>query len=344
LAEVPHYINQALGGAKVNAKAHPVASAMIDDLTAFMEGKAPEQVASWLTGNPARDVNEFRKMIGQSMSGMQPGPDKMAAGRIYDGLNTWTREMAEQKLLSSTTADAATAAANMVTARGVTRKLHEIIDIPGNPAGSRIVKQILDGADSPEQIVRELFVGPTAKSVKPGSIEALKSLKQMAGQLPKEEGEQLMSDIKLAYWLQIVRNPAGKEGENIYNPQVLLRNLRVSSDSQRSVWHTLFTPQEIAMRNRLTRAIENGPTFHDWTIKPNSSRSGTTIGRMFMDVLGSLVGGSYAKVGIEAFNKVTGRSRANVYNATRQDLPAANPYMIGPAFSAGGAAGAHSQE
>ena len=98
------------------------------------------------------------------------------------------------------------------------------------------------------------------------------------------------------------------------------------------------------MRNRLTRALENGPTFHDWTIKPNSSRSGTTVGRMFMDMIGGLVGANYAKVGMEVLNKATGRARANVYNATRQDLPASNPTMIGPYFSAGGAAGAQSQE
>jgi len=191
--------------------------------------------------------------------------------------------------------------------------------------------------------VRELFVGPTAKSIKPGSIDALNSLKELSRQLPKGEGEQLMSDIKLAYWLQIVRNPAGREGDNIFNPQVLLRNLRVSSDAQRSVWLNLFTPQEIAMRNRLIRALENGPTFHDWTIKPNSSRSGTTIGRMFMDMMGAIVGTNWAKTGLEVARRASGLNRAAYYNATRQTLPAVNP-MLGPPLSAGGAAGASSQE
>lgn len=348
LAELPRYIANGLGDlapSENDIALMPVTTAILKQAKAFMEKSPPKQaVDGFLPTTAIADVNRFRQSIGTKIGEMEKGTDKNAAGKVYNAVNDWIREMAEQNLLTATSGDAAVAAANMVTARGLTRNLHAVVEANGNKPGAAIVKKILESADSPEEVVRALFVGPTAKSVKPGSLSAIKSIKEFASQLPKEEGEMLISDLKLAYWLQIVRNPAGKEGENIFNPQVLLRNLRVSADSQRSVWHTLFTPQEIAMRNRMTRALENGPTFHDWTVKPNSSRSGTTVGRMFMDMIGGLVGANYAKVGMEVLNKATGRARANVYNATRQDLPASNPMMIGPYFSAGGAAGAQSQE
>lgn len=348
LAELPRYIANGLGDlapSENDVALMPVTTAILKQAKAFMEKSPPKQaVDGFLPTTAIADVNRFRQSIGTKIGEMEKGTDKNAAGKVYNAVNDWIREMAEQNLLTATSGDAAVAAANMVTARGLTKNLHAVVEANGNKPGAAIVKKILESADSPEEVVRALFVGPTAKSVKPGSLSAIKSIKEFAGQLPKEEGDMLMSDLKLAYWLQIVRNPAGKEGENIFNPQVMLRNLRVSADAQRSVWHTLFTPQEIAMRNRLTRALENGPTFHDWTIKPNSSRSGTTVGRMFMDMIGGLVGSSYAKVGMEVLNKATGRTRANVLNATRQDLPAVNPTMIGPYFSAGGAAGAQSRE
>lgn len=348
LAELPRYIANGLGDlapSENDIALMPVTTAILKQAKAFMEKSPPKQaVDGFLPTTAIADVNRFRQSIGTKIGEMEKGTDKNAAGKVYNAVNDWIREMAEQNLLTATSGDAAVAAANMVTARGLTKNLHAVVEANGNKPGAAIVKKILESADSPEEVVRALFVGPTAKSVKPGSLSAIKSIKEFASQLPKEEGDMLMSDLKLAYWLQIVRNPAGKEGENIFNPQVMLRNLRVSADAQRSVWLSLFTPQEIAMRNRLTRALENGPTFHDWTIKPNSSRSGTTVGRMFMDMIGGLVGSSYAKMGVEAANKLTGRSRANVYNATRQDLPASNPMMIGPYFSAGGAAGGQSRE
>ena len=348
LAELPRYIGNALGDlapSENDIALMPVTTAILKQAKAFMEKSPPKQaVDGFLPTEAIADVNRFRQSIGSKIGEMEKSTDRNAAGKIYNAVNDWIREMAEQNLLTATSGDASVAAANMITARGLTRNLHAVVEANGNKPGAAIVKKILESADSPEEVVRALFVGPTAKSVKSGSLSAIKSIKEFAGQLPKEEGDMLMNDIKLAYWLQIVRNPAGKEGENIYNPQVLLKNLRVSSDSQRSVWHTLFTPAEIAMRNRLTRALENGPTFHDWTVKPNSSRSATTGGRMIMDMIGWLVGSSYAKTGMEVLNKATGRARANVYNATRQDLPASNPTMIGPYFSAGGATGAQSQE
>lgn len=332
LTELPHYIGNALGDmapSEHDVALMPVTTSILKQAKAFMEKQPPKQAVDGFLPNAAvADVNKFRMSIGAKIGEMEKGTDRNAARRVYDGVNEWIREMAERNMLTASNADAATAAANMVAARGITSRIHSLLEAGGNKAGAAILKQVLETADSPEQVVRALFVGPTAKSIKPGSITAIQTIKKLAGEIG-DEGTHLMNDMRLAYWLQIVRNPAGKEGENIFNPQTLLRNLRQSADSQRSVWHTLFTPEQIAMRNRIIHALENGPTFHDWTIKPNSSRSGTTIARMFTDMLGTLVGAPMAKTVTEAGRRASGLSRAGVYGATVQTPPARNPHMIG---------------
>lgn len=348
LAELPRYIGNALGDlapTENDVALMPVTTSILKQAKSFIEKSPPKQaVDEFLPTTPVADVNRFRQAIGAKIGEMEKGTDRNAAGKVYNAVNDWIREMAEQNMLTATTGDASVAAARMVTARGLTRNLHELVEASGNKPGAAIVKKILDGADSPEEVIRSLFVGPTAKSVKPGSIAAIKSIKEFAAQLPKEDGDMLMKDLKLAYWLQIVRNPAGKEGENIYNPQTLLRNLRVSSDSQRSVWLSMFTPQELAFRNRLIRALENGPTFHDWTVKPNSSRSGTTAGRMVMEALGSLVGGNWAKTISSVGSRASGITATSVNKATSQQLPAVNPYLIGPYGAAGGSSAGRGNE
>ncbi len=84
--------------------------------------------------------------------------------------------------------------------------------------------------------------------------------------------------------------------------------------------------------------------YQDKSIRINSSNTAMSTGRMFMDFVGTIVGPGYAKVAKEALYKVTGRARANVFNATSQELPAVNPRRISPFLEAGGAAGAQSQE
>lgn len=333
LRELPAYINASLGTMRINANSHPIASQLARDLEAFMAGEAPEQVAKFLTGNPARDVNSFRQMMSEAMRDMPRGPDRTAAGRIYDGLNQWIRDAADHGLFTASTPDAAVAAANMAAARGISREFHKIVGASGSTTGARIIKQILETADSPDQVVRALFAGPDAKSVKPGTIAALNSLKQMASRLPEPEAAALMGDIKLAFWLRQVRNPQGE----LYNPQKLLGNLRQSRESHRTVWQTLYTPAERAYANRLIKALENGPTFHDWTIKPNSSRTATTAATLIIDFMGMMMGKQNARSLFEIGSKVIGAGRYQAGTATEQTAPAIVPRLPGPALSAIGA-------
>jgi len=325
-AALPDFINNELGTFSLTKDTTPYAANMLGKLEAFIEGKAPEQVSKLLRNNPTRDVNEMRKGLLKDYTNAQTKADKDASKAIYNAFNKWVDDSAGKQLLTASTPDAAVAAASMKTARGLTREMHDIFD--GKPGGSgTILKKVLGGADSPEQVITQLFTAPTQKTVKPGSVAALRSLQQGADRfLPAEEAAALKGDLKLAYWLGIVRNPNGE----VHNPQTLLKNLKVSLTSQRSVWDTLYSPAERAHAQRLVTALENGPTFRDWTVKPNSSRSGTTAAAIFTDLVGSFFGKNNAKTILQAGSRASGLSNSVYNKATSQELPTLIPPGFGP--------------
>ncbi len=315
----------------------PVATRMNQLIADFVEGKAPAQAPN--TGfNPVGDVGSVRKKLSAMQRAAQPGsPDARAANTLYRAFNDWVGEMAETQLLNG---DPLSAAA-MTTARGVSRELHRVFDGQPNSAGARIMKDILEKVDNPEGIIRSLFVGPSASNIKGGATQALKSLKEAATRyLPKEEGEMLWNDIRLAYWLNQVRNNQGE----MYNPQVLLNNLKRSMNSQGSVWNVLYTPQERAFANRIVKALETGPTFKDWTIKINTSNSALVGANLIKDFVGMLwgaIGGrtALARGVVEAIPGVSGYNRARAADAIAQTTRGQTPLLGGPAAAAGAQSG-----
>lgn len=335
-ATLPDFLNAELGTMSLTKDTTPMAANMLGKLEAFIEGKAPESVSKLLKNNPTRDVNEMRKGLLRDYTSADKPADKSASKAVYDAFNKWVDDAAGQKLLNATSVDAATAAASLKTARGLTRELHEIFDGQQGTPGATIMKKVLQGADSPEQVITQLFTAPTQKTVKPGSIAALRSLQQGADRyLPAEEAAALKGDLKLAYWMGIVRNPTGE----VHNPQTLMNNLKKSLTLQATVWNTLYTPAERAQAMRLVRALENGPTFRDWTLKPNSSRSGTTAAAIFTDLVGSFFGKNNAKTILQAGTRATGLSNSVYNKATSQELPA----LVYPGYAPiGGAIGASS--
>lgn len=323
LGTLPQHINKALGGMRISEQLHPVSTAMARDIQAFMGGKAPPSVAPFLTNDPARNVNVFREMMSVAMRDMERGADKTAAGRIYDGLNSWIRESAENGMLQAAGMDASIAAANMATARGISRDLHRVFDGDPKTGGAAIMKTILQGADSPAQIVQALFQGPQAHVPRRGAISAINSLKQATQHLPKEEGEALIGDLRLAHWLRLVQGPNGE----VMNPQRMVGAIKASLHQGRDIWQTLYTPEQRAMAHRIVRGLENGPTFRDWTIKINSSRSGTTVANLMQDFLGMLMGAiglktSAGRGALKGLGEFSGYNTGRAASAVSQSSPA----------------------
>lgn len=349
VAELPRYINRALDGMTivpptVHGSGMPVATQMVQSISKFMNGEAPQKAAEFLETSAIREVNKFRQSLSEGYRGLPPGtPDRTAAERIYAGYQTWLREMADNAMLTASNADSAVAAAQMREASGLTYKLHQVLSAEGNKAGANKMRSILKDADSARQVVDDLFIGAKKGTVRPGTMSTIEALQKLASKIGPD-GVDLINDLKLAHTLTLVRNPAGEIGKNIYNPQVLLNNLRTSADGQREIWLKLYKPEDIALRNRLIRSLEQGPTFNDWTVKANSSRSATTASMFLIEMIGKLMGGSAAKGISNAVGHYSGIGYLSALKATRQSLPTANPTMVAPSFAAGGAAGAQSQE
>lgn len=349
VAELPRYINRALDGMTivpptVPGSGMPVATQMVQSISKFMNGEAPQKAADFLESSAIREVNKFRQSLSEGYRGLPPGtPDRTAAERIYAGYQNWIREMADNAMLTASNADSAVAAAQMREASGLTYKLHQVLSAEGNKAGANKMKNILRDADSARQVVDDLFIGAKKGTVRPGTMSTIKSLQELSKKLG-DDGVDLINDLKLAHTLTIVRDPAGEIGKNIYNPQLMLKNLRTSADGQREIWLQLYNPEEVRMRNMLIRSLENGPTFNDWTVKANSSRSATTASMFLVDMLGKLIGAPTSKGLAAGIGHYTGLGYVSALKATSPKLPAANPTWVAPSFGAGGAAGAQSQE
>lgn len=246
LAELPAIINRALGPMKLTDKKTPIASEMARELEAFMGGQAPEKVAGFLKNNVTRDVDEMRRSLGLSMADMAPGPDKKAAGAIYNAFNDWI-ESAAGKMVQSNPQGAA----NLVTARGISREVKDAFATNPRTPGDKIMAQVLEKADSAENVINALFTGPTAQ-IKQGTVEALQSLKGAYDRyLPADAAKRAWNDVRLAYWLRISQ---GKGGDAV-GAQQFQTNLKTAMQTQGSVFNLLFSAEEKAAMQRLAMAV-----------------------------------------------------------------------------------------
>ncbi len=246
LAELPAAINRALGPMKLTDKKTPIASEMARELDAFMGGQVPEKVAGFLKNNVTRDVDEMRRSLGLSMDDMAPGPDKTAATKIYRAFNDWLADTADKMVMTNPQG-----AANLVTARGISREVKDAFATNPRTAGDKIMAQVLEKADSAENVINALFTGPTAQ-IKQGTVEALQSLKGAYDRyLPADAAKRAWNDVRLAYWLRISQ---GKGGEAV-GAQQFQTNLKTAMQTQGSVFNLLFSAEEKAAMQRLAMAV-----------------------------------------------------------------------------------------
>lgn len=301
LAELPAAINRGLAGFKLNDRTTPVAAQMARDLEEFLGGKAPEKVASFLSATPSRDVDQMRRMLGNAMADMQPGPDRKAAGAIYSAFNDWIDSAASKMVQTNPQG-----AANLVTARGISREVKDAFATNPRTPGDRIMAQVLEKADSAENVINALFTGPTAQ-IKQGTLEALQSLKGAYDRyLPADAAKRAWNDVRLAYWLRIAQ---GKSGEAV-GAQQFQTNLKTAMQTQGSVFNLLYSADEKAAMQRLARAVSG-------VEMKNINRSWTSPG----------VAG-FMKEGFDALLKAIGWNNPLVQTAIRT--------VGGPAYSAYG--------
>lgn len=333
-------INKALGDRIITSTpgtSTPAAANMIGLLTDFMEGKAPQQAADWLSKGATRNVDQTRRHLLRMMDDATTPGDVSASRAIYNGYNEWIGEAAKR----IGDPQAATA---LVTARGISREVHEAFKGPAKSGADRILAKVLNDANSAEEIVNALFSSPSKAQIKNGAVPALDSLKKAYDKyLSPEAAKAAWDDIKLAYWVKTTTKPTGE----VMEPAMLSSALKTAANSQNTVWLTLYSPQERATFRMLASVLDDVKRRN-----PNTSWSAIGVGQLAKDIgdavltmIGgnSIIGRSAARWVAKPFSAEYGAAQLRgAVGRTGQgaSLPARPPP---PISGLGGAAGAQSQ-
>lgn len=279
---LPQHLAGRLGGMRVTPEM-PKAAAMAKALDDYIEGKAfAEPVAKVLQQSPVKTIDEMRRQLLGMYKGAADNTDKAAAKAIYDGFNDWIDDAAAKALMAGDPA----AAANLRIARDTTKTMQVLFSpsVRGKPSpAARLMSELMD-ADSPERAGQILF-GPASStspsSIKPGAIEALKSMKAALKKYadPRIAGDTI-SDLKIAYWAKLVQSNKGVA----HSPQIMLNNINAAFANQRTMLQELFTSAELGQIRRLAKQLET-ITYKD----PNPSKSSFGVAAFTKQFFGKLL-------------------------------------------------------
>jgi hypothetical protein len=312
---------------------------MAQDIQAFLKGEAPEKAAEWMAQVPEGNVKIFRERLSQYVMDAQPGRDKAAAIRMYDAFNGWIRDAAEKGLLEGASPFEA---AKMVSARGISRQIHQLFEGEKNTPGARILADVLKKSDSAEGIIDNLFTGPTS-NLKDGTVSALRNLKQAYNtHLSPEAAEAAWNDLGLAYFLRLAQDTT-KNGEPL-GAQALQSNISRAMTKQASVMQELYSPEVIGMMRRFAIAIagiEKKNLNRSWT-GPSAAGFARDMFNSLIKAIGftsttaNTIGGM---AGLRVAKQAYGHALAT--DAMTGSLPA----LPAPSFAGyGGALGSRSQD
>lgn len=228
------------------------AEQMANDLQAFLDGKAPEKAANWISYDPQGQVEQVRKRLSAALSGAETKTDKTAAGAMYRAFNDWMDEAATQGLLNGANPFDV---GKIKIAKGISHEIHQVFDGQKGTAGARILSDVIKKADSAEGVINALFTGPTSE-IKGGTISALQSLKTAYDtHLAPEAAKSAWDDIRLAYFMRMVQNPKNLEAQ-APGAQALQSSIANALNKQSSVVRALYTPEEIGMLRRFSAALQ----------------------------------------------------------------------------------------
>lgn len=281
---LPQHVNARLSsiGMRVTPEM-PKASAMGKAIDDYMEGKAfADPVAKVFQQSPVKTLDEMRRQLLGMYRSAADDTDRAAAKAIYDGFNDWIDDAAKQSFIAGDPA----AAANLRIARDWTRTMQGLFSpsVKGKQSpAARLISDLMD-ADSPERAAQILF-GPASStspsSIKPGAIEALRSMKAALQRYadPRIAGDTI-ADLKIAYWAKLVQSGKGLP----HSPQIMLNNIRAAFTNQRTMLNELFSPAELSQIQRLAKQLET-ITYKD----PNPSGSGYTAAALTKQFFGKLL-------------------------------------------------------
>lgn len=204
-------INQKMtNGPSFDEATMPNAKSMVDTLRRFMNGEEAKLGVG--LGNPETrrmDLDFVRRRLLADKGGQTP-QERSVANSIYNGFETWMDDIAERGMLAGDPANVA----KIRTARQVTREVKSLFDLkdPGGKqsSGGRIMNQILEKADTPEQVIGALLgsSGPTSIP-KSGSVRAINSFKEAlfskkgGMEVDPQVATRSWNDLRMAYWSRL---------------------------------------------------------------------------------------------------------------------------------------------
>lgn len=263
---LPDNVKAALSGRRIQRDLQPTSAVMIDELRAFMNGKAPQGEFSDFVGQQAvTTLDEMRRvMLGYLRNASSQNGDKALAGKIYKGFNDWLVDIEANGLIAGDVAGVS----KMREAMDVTKYVRGMIkptDSMGKKTQTARLFEQIENASSGEEVVTSLLgaAGPKG-SVSKGRVELLSTYKKVLDQFGGQLGKQAWNDVRLAYWLKLVQ---GKNGEML-GPQALKTAIQTAMHNQRSVFRTLYNGKE---RNEIRKLVEALKTITAPDINPPGS-------------------------------------------------------------------------
>jgi len=267
---LPDNVKAALSGRRIQRDLQPTSAVMIDELRAFMDGKAPQGEFSEFVGQQAvTTLDEMRRvMLGYLRNASSQNGDKALAGKIYKGFNDWLADIEANGLIAGDVAGVS----KMREAMDVTKYVRGLIKPTDNMGRktqtARLFEQI-ENASSGEEVVTALLGASGPKgSVTKGRVQLLSTYKKVLDQFGGDLGKQAWNDVRLAYWLKLVQ---GKNGE-LLGPQAMKTAIQTAMNNQKSVFNTLYNGRERVEMRKLVDALK-AITYKD----PNPSGTGTAV-------------------------------------------------------------------
>ena len=324
---LPRFTAEAIGemAPGITKETTPMTARMLDTLRKLKAGDPLQEADEFLGGAMQPELDTVRRSLLSMMKGAQ-GADKQAAGRVYGAYNSWIKSMEEQALLIG---DEGTYAA-MRAARDATsgwRNIFSERDFRGaSEPGRRFVQNILDKTDSPESIVRQLFGQTPQADIKPGAIEAVRLIKRgVQTYLPEDQAKVVVDDLKLGYWLNLTKDPAG----NVRTPTMLAKNIDQALQKQTSAMRELFTPDEVALMRRFSYAMKQiaykdpNPSGTSYNVAQFTKNAGQALLRLL-----AVQEGPLAKVMSMALGStpvINQIGRVSAQSAVNPRIPSRNP-------------------
>jgi len=240
---LPGFTDKALDGVVPNPELHPNTNAAMDILDKFRAGVEIDKPAAMGGGKgPPLDFHSARMQIGNLFDSASKS-DKRLLRKVKASMDDWLQASAEAKLIDDPLAAQAFLEAKTFTAQSKARfNKQNKKDI----AGGNIEAMLdLEGMDSPELAIRQVFGSGPATEPKKGAVRTLQRLRRA---LTPEEFDVLKAGV----WRKFTRDP--KTGD-VLSPKKLDNAIKSFRNKQPTLYKEIFNKTDMKMQDEFMNMV-----------------------------------------------------------------------------------------